>query len=131
MSNVIICGLDSGPVWGVPDSSYGKGQSFENNQTSEVGELKDGAGRTVAYAIYDSKRELNYTVKITGEASGLAIGKKVTVTDPASSEVTNAHITGIKLVMSNTDFAEYQLTMVAYDNASDTSYSQSDLSISI
>lgn len=128
---VLIVGFASGPIWGVPDLSWGKGQSFESSMTGEKGELKDGAGRTVAIAYYDNRKELSYTVKITGTPTDFKRGKKLTVTDPVTNETIAARLDDAKLVMSNTEFAEYQLTLVAYENLADASFSASDLSASL
>lgn len=129
---VIIVGFSSGPVWGVPDTSWGKGQSYELNHTGEKGELKDGAGRTVALAYYDTRAELSYNVAITGDPSELKRGKLLTIQDPMTGQtLAHARLEEYKYVGSNSAFAEYQLTVVCYENVADASYSMSDLSLSV
>lgn len=128
---VLIVGFASGPVWGVPDPSWGKGQSFESSLTGEKGELKDGAGRTVAIAYYDNRKELSYTIKITGTPTTFTRGMKLTIVEPVTGDTVTARLEDAKLVMSNTEFAEYQLTMIAYDNLADASFSATDLSTSL
>lgn len=131
-NEVVIVGFSTGPIWGVPDTSWGKGQSYELNHTGEKGELKDGAGRTVALAYYDTRAELSYNVAITGTPTDMKRGKLLTVVDPITGNtIAHARLEEFKFVGSNSTFAEYQLTVVCYENVADASFSMSDLSLSV
>lgn len=110
-SEVLIIGLSTGPIWGCPDLSWGKGQSFDRTIEGEKQALADGNGNTVAVAYYDNRKTVSYTIKISGAVP--ADMERGTVLQVDGE---NYVIESVKEGRTNTDFAEYTLELMSYEN---------------
>lgn len=105
---VIIVGLSSGPVWGCPDLSWGKGQSLDKTVNGSSKKLADGQGNAAAVAYYDDETSVSYTVKVCGEVPALTRGMVLSV------EGENMVLDNFKVGDKNDDFREIQLELKSW-----------------
>jgi hypothetical protein len=113
MAAVLIVGLSTGPIFGVPDTAYGLGESKDIEKSGETKELSEGeTGKIVAAAFYGDKSTVSYSAKIKGtipsdpRGTELTIGTETGYLDKISIGKKAGEFTDIKIDLNQyPDFA--------------------------
>ena len=108
MSAAKIVGLTSGPIWGVPNTTYGAGMSADYEKGGDVTDLKDGNSRIIAASFSANKNTLSYRAKIKGTIPTNARGTQLTI------DGVTAYLDKITRTKQEGDFAEVQIDLIEY-----------------